>query len=335
MATYYGKKYRLLEIKHLFKEFILSYKIALKSKTTGRPKTSRPVYIAMVDGTAVHGGMCDRFKGIITLYAYCKHSGVPFRIKYTFPFRLEDYLSPAAYDWILKENEYTDNPRYIRILYMRKEYLARRLMKLKTNKQVHFYGNRDSLQYINDAYNSCHGETENDMKWGELFRELFKPNSVLEERIKSIKKDLGNNYYAAVFRFQNLLGDFKEYNYKPISDRNAVEELIEKCLNAIRNLRTIHDKCPLLVTSDSRIFLKRASQIDGVHIIPGTLTHMDISKSDIQENVYDSYMKSFLDFYILSDSQKIYRIGTSYMYPSEFPVYAAKVNNIPFESITI
>lgn len=46
-------------------------------------------------------------------------------------------------------------------------------------------------------------------------------------------------------------------------------------------------------------------------------------------------LKSGLDFYMLSEAQKIYRIGTPYMYPSEFPVYAAKVHGIPFESITI
>ena len=328
MATYYGNKYRLLELKHLFKEFILGYKIASKSKTVGKPDMKNPVYVAMVDGTAIHGGMCDRFKGIITLYAYCKSRGIPFRIKYTHPFRLEDYLSPAAYDWTLKESEYTDNPRYCRILYMRKEYLAQRLLNLKTKKQVHFYGNRDSLAYINEAY-------AGNYDWGELFRELFKPCTVLEEQIKTIQQNLGNNYYAAVFRFQNLLGDFKEYNYRPINDPEEAESLIAKCLNAIRDLQATHGNLPLLVTSDSVTFLERASQIEGVHIIPGTLTHIDGNKSPLPGNPYDTYLKSFLDFYVLSEARKIYRIGTSYMYPSEFPVYAAKVHDIPFESITI
>lgn len=332
MATYYGRKYRLLELKHLFKEFILTYKIASKSKAVGKPDLKNPVYIAMVDGTAIHGGMCDRFKGIITLYAYCKYRGIPFRIKYRYPFRLEDYLSPAAYDWTLKENEYTDNPRYCRILYMRKEYLAGRLLNLKTKKQIHYYGNRDSLAYINEAYAES---PANHYRWGELFRELFKPGPALEERIKTIKKDLGNNYYAAVFRFQNLLGDFKEYNFQPINDPDKVEYLIEKCLNAIRDLQIKHNNQPLLVTSDSVKFLQRGLQVKGVHIIPGTLIHMDGQKNYISDNAYEAYMKSFLDFYLLSEAQKIYRIGTSYMYPSEFPVYAAKIHDIPFVGITI
>lgn len=37
---------------------------------------------------------CATDKGIITLYAYCKYQNLPFRIRYTYPFRLEDYLSP-------------------------------------------------------------------------------------------------------------------------------------------------------------------------------------------------------------------------------------------------
>jgi len=124
MATYYGKKYKLLELKHLFKELLLTTKIAFKSKELGKPKTKSPIYVAMIDGEAYHGGMCDRFKGIISLYAYCKYLGKPFRIKYTYPFKLEDYLQPAAYDWTLKRGEYTDNPLYSRVLYMRGEHLS-------------------------------------------------------------------------------------------------------------------------------------------------------------------------------------------------------------------
>lgn len=333
MATYYGRKYRLLELRHRLKELLLSMKIALKSQQLGKPLAGQPVYTAMVDGESFHGGMCDRFKGIISLYAYCKYHRLPFRIKYTYPFRLEDYLSPGTYDWRLRKGEYTDNPLYCRILYMRGEHLARRLFKLKTSKQVHFYTNRDCLEHINKAY-----ATERHMgpfAWGELYRELFTPGPVLQQRIKAIKEELGNNYYAAVFRFQNLLGDFHEYQFKSITDKGEAEKLIDKCLDALRKLKTAHGNQVLLVTSDSISFLKRASQIEGVHIIPGTLIHMDGDKSHAAENNYEIYLKSFLDFYILSEARKIYRIGTSYMYPSEFPVYAAKVHDIPFEGITI
>lgn len=334
MATYYGRKYRLLELRHLLKEIILAVRIALGSEEFGKPKSGQPLYVAMVDGRAFHGGMCDRFKGIVSLYAYCKYRNLPFRIRYTYPFRLEDYLSPATYDWTLKENEYTDNLRYSRILYMRGEHLATRLLRLKTKKQVHYYSNRDCLPHINNAY-AGGDEGRGGFDWGELYRELFKPGPVLQERIESIKKGLGGDYYAAVFRFQNLLGDFHEYHFNSIKDQNEAETLLKKCLDAIKNLQAEHKNQTLLVTSDSVTFLKRASQMEGVHIIPGKLVHIDGQKNGVPADSYEIYLKSFLDFYVLSEARKIYRVGTSFMYPSEFPVYAARVHNIPFESITV
>ena len=172
MATYYGKKYKLLELRHRIKEFILTVKIAFKSKELGKPQTEKPIHIAIIDGESFHGGMCDRFKGIISLYAYCKFRGIPFRIRYKYPFQLEDYLYPAAYDWTLKEKEYTDNPIYCRILYMRGEHLASRLLKLKTKKQVHYYSNRDCLTHINKAFTEGKKNMSH-LNWGELFCELL------------------------------------------------------------------------------------------------------------------------------------------------------------------
>lgn len=334
MATYYGRKYRQLELRHSFKELMLATQIALKSKERGRPVMDRPACVAMVDGMAYHGGMCDRFKGIVSLYAYCKHHGIPFRIRYTYPFRLEDYLSPAAYDWILDDNEYTDNLLYSRVLYMRGEHLARRLLGLKVTRQVHFYTNRDLLERINDV---LRGENETDRyDWGELFRELFRPCEGLRNRIDAIKRNIGGDYCAAVFRFQNLLGDFHEYRYKELAGADEKEALVVKCLDAISELKKRHGDKALLVTSDSAAFLQRVSQIEGVHIIPGKLIHIDqVSGEADGDTGREAYMKSFLDFYVLSEAQKIYRVGTSYMYPSEFPVYAAKVHGIPFESIEI
>ena len=314
------------------KELFLATRIALKSKELRKPETEKPLYIAMVDGETFHGGMCDRFKGIISLYAYCKYRGLPFRIKYTYPFRLEDYLSPSTYDWTIKKGEYTDNPFYSRILYMRGEHLASRLLHLKTRKQIHFYTNRDCLTHINRAYAT---EGNPPFEWGELYRELFKPGQILQERLEVIKKELGENYYAAVFRFQNLLGDFQEYHYKSMEDQDEKEQLIGKCLQALKTLQAAHGNQALLVTSDSVTFLKRAVQLEGVHIISGTLVHIDGQKNSVLENSYEVYLKSFLDFYALSGARKIYRVGTSYMYPSEFPVYAAKIHNVPFESMII
>ncbi len=330
MATYYGKKYKLLELRHLVKEQILSARIMLKSRLLSKPETNKSVFIAMIDGESFHGGMCDRFKGIVSLYAYCKNCNIPFRIKYTYPFKLEDYLLPSTYDWTIKEGEYTDNPLYSRVLYMRGEHLARRLLGLKTNRQIHFYTNRDLLDHINEYFID-----REDLKWGELFKELFKPCKTLEETIHAIKAEIGNGYIAVVFRFQNLLGDFSEYHFKPLGSSDDMDKLINKCLVSIEDLKVKHPGRQFLITSDSTTFLKRAVELENVHIIPGLLVHMDGSKDNVRKDSSDLYLKSFVDFYMLGDADKIYRVGTSYMYPSEFPLYASKINDIPFESIII
>ncbi|MGM9812639.1 MAG: hypothetical protein ACI30V_07290 [Muribaculaceae bacterium] len=323
----------MLEIRHHFKEVILLARIALKSKHLKRPATAAPLHIAMVDGESFHGGMCDRFKGMISLYAYCKQHGVPFKIRHTFPFHLEDYLQPAACDWVLHDGEYTDNPLYCRVLYMRGEHYAKRLLRLKAKRQIHFYTNRDLLPRINEARSANHLDAYD---WGELFRELFRPGEELQSRIEEVTRAIGGEYDAAVFRFQNLLGDFKEYHFKAIADKAEAELLIEKCVDSVAQLRDASPCKRLLVTSDSVTFLSRVSQLNGVHIVPGSLSHMDGAKLNADTTKkFEVYLKSFVDFYMISQAQTVYRVGTPQMYESEFPVYAAKVNNRPFKTLTI
>lgn len=320
---------RGLWIRHFFKERVLTLRdmhFSLKE-----PAPSRRLLIVMIDGRQYHGGMCDRFKGIISLYAYCKHNGLDFRILYTYPFQLSDYLLPASYDWRLDMSDYSDNMRYSRILYMRGETDASRLVRLKTGRQIHFYGNRDLLPSLNAAWSSSYC-------WGELFRELFRPVPALADRISVLKQDIGDVYDAVVFRFQNLLGDFHEYKFKALSDEASREILIRKCLDYLKGYFSgSTEKIALLVTSDSSLFLERAAEIAGVHTIPGRIVHIDgLDRSSLDgEGMPSVYMKSFLDFYMLAGARRISCPGTPEMYPSEFPMYAAKVNGIPFKRILL
>jgi hypothetical protein len=128
-----------------------------------------------------------------------------------------------------------------------------------------------------------------------------------------------------------MLGDFKEYSFKAIEDAQEREKLILKCLEAVRNLASEWPDTKILVTSDSATFLSRVSALDRVYVIPGKVVHLGSEEGED----YDVYMKSFVDFYMLSESRHVYCIGTSEMYPSEFPMYAAKINNVPFERILI
>ena len=292
-----------------------------KWKREFTPVTS-PLMVFKVDDYFYSGGMADRFKGAVTAYAYCKQRNLDFRIRYVFPFELSDYLYPAQYDWRLRENEYTECMRDAKVMYARAE-LGRRLVRQKIGRrQLHFYGNYDNLAYINRT-----GGT--DYTWGGLFKELFRPCEAIEDAVAFKTQEIGAPYVSAVFRFQNLLGDFKEYKYSTIEDETEREELIEKCLHGLEIIKENHLGMPILVTSDSGVFVRRASRVSGVHVVGGDRVHIGSNSSDNA----DTYLNSFVDFYMLAGSQKIYSIQVGKMYPTNFPVYAAKLNDIPFDRI--
>ena len=69
----------------------------------------------------------------------------------------------------------------------------------------------------------------------------------------------------------------------------------------------------------------------GIYINTGSAAHVDTQSNAPLEQ----YSKSFVDFYLLSDAEKIYSVGTKEMYDSDFPRYAAKLNERPFERIVL
>lgn len=278
--------------------------------------------VAVVDGRFYSGGLADRFKGMVSLFAWAKRRNIPFRIEYTMPFQLLDYLVPNKYDWTIKEGDFVRSIKAADIVYSVSEpTVIHRMRRKGINRQVHFYGNRDLLPSMNIKHQD----------WGEYFKELFKPAEKLQLTINRIKPTLGEKYFAAVFRFQNLLGDFPEYDFKPLDTKQEQDDLINGCLEKVIELIKIEGGKTCLVTSDSQLFLRIVSNLNGVKIIPGSLVHLGFNTN----GNYEQYEKSFVDFYLLSESEKIYSIVSGNMYPSEFPLYAAKVNNIPFKRIII
>lgn len=272
--------------------------------------------VSCVDGRVQHGGLCDRFKGIVSTYCFCKLHSVPFRINYTTPFNLEDYLVPSCYDWRLKDGEYSTSYRNVEVLRLTGEPSPRRY-RVPGKTQIHVYANRDSVN-IQDP----------EADWGSLFKELFQPAKVLKKELDAL--DFGK-YIALVFRFQNKLGDFKEYAYRPLPDGEK-QTLMKKCVEAVEGMHARFPELNLLVTSDSSSFLKEANSLGYVRIIPGNRVHID-SKDDKAKG--DAFIKSFVDFYMISEAERVFSMGTADMYPSEFPMYAAKLNNRPFERVLI
>lgn len=133
-----------------------------------------------------------------------------------------------------------------------------------------------------------------------------------------------------VFRFQQLLGDFKETGYKTLPEKEQ-NLLIQHCINKVNELRNNrHCDKLVLVTSDSSTFLQTICQkLDFVRIIPGKVVHMDHT-SDASNEVY---MKSFVDLFVLSKAEKIYLLQTGNMYHSGFAKYASMVEETSYEEI--
>lgn len=159
---------------------------------------------------------------------------------------------------------------------------------------------------------------------------MFQPTAPLLAAIEYNQKQIGNKFIAMVFRFQQLLGDFKEEGYKILSD-NEQGALIKKCIGEVKELHDErHPNKIILVTSDSGRFLQEITkQLDYVRTIPGNVVHMDHTANA----AFDTYMKSFEDMLLLSKADKIYLLQTGDMYHSGFAKRAAMINNKEYEEI--
>lgn len=316
------KNKRIVELSHVFSEFF--FRLKNYSWFRHGPVPEKHILVFNVDDSRMYsGGLADRFKGAVSAYAWCKCNGIAFRIRYIYPFQISDYLVPGSYDWRLKDEEYTRCLWDSRVFYARGEH-GRRFLKLGDKRQIHYYGNMDILSAVNARYGT-------DYRWGELYKELFTPGEAIRVQLKDLKTKMGQPYVSAVFRFQNLLGDFEEYSFKSEQDEERKHAMISRCVDGIRMIQASHPGMPVLVTSDSSTFLETASEMQGVHIIPGRVVHVGSCSGES----FETYLKSFVDFYMLSGSIKIYSLYTEEMYKSEFPMYAAKVDDIPFERIAL
>lgn len=298
--------------------------ILLKTTSFSADKTNHPMLISVIDNNRKSQGLTDRFKGIVSVYALSKALNVPFKCDFVHPFQLSEFLVPNNYNWLAEPNEFSYNTSKIRYKILRKEPTIKKLLKvLPLKKQIRVYTNVDYLDEINKRFNK-------NFVWGKLFNELFKTADPLTKQLNHYSEKLPESkFIACVFRFQSLLGDFEEYKYKSLSAK-VREKLIEKNITALQKIVSEND-CPVLVTSDSVGFLEIVKEMDCVIVIPGKVVHMDCT-FDEQNEVY---LKSFIDFFMLSKAKKVFSIGTKQMYPTNFPVYAAKINNIPFERILI
>jgi glycosyltransferase involved in cell wall biosynthesis len=333
----YGKAFQFLFLQTLTRSMdIIHKKIRIEAKNFRDFKKALMMYswfhtsekkqqiaVLLVDGKYSHGGFCDRLKGIVSLFHYAQVKNIPFRIDYTYPFKLSDFLLPNQYDWLPKEGEISRNLADVKYICLVRDPSAKRLLRVKTNKQIHCHANRDIVKQLNAAY-------QTDYDWGTMFNTLFRPGTELADLIAYHKEQMKGNYISAQFRFINLLGDFKDNRKFSLADTEK-KALIEKNMQAIRELNQQYPDKMIFVATDSITFSDCVSQLNFVYTLSGNIVHIDY----IEGEKRSAYERVFLDFYLLAESEHIFSIGTKAMYASEFPLYAAKVNGVPFERIEI
>ncbi|MFV0170304.1 hypothetical protein OBK12_01215 [Empedobacter falsenii] len=279
--------------------------------------------IYMADGKMLHGGLSDRLCGIVSAYACSKDLGVDFKVFFESPYSLTDYLIPNKIDWEIKEKEISFNSKEAEATYIPayskhisyQLYIARKRLK-STKKQVHVYSN---MRYFTKV------------EFNTLFNELFQLSDPLKDKIKYNTQYLSDKYISITFRFQQLLGDFEEGNFPKLKTEEEKQELINKCISKIKEIKQENPQFDkILVTSDSRIFLDCANQLDYVYIIPGDIVHMDFVES---KDLFEEHLKSFVDFFMLANADKIYLANFKPLYPSTFPETASYLNNTEFIKI--
>ena len=297
------KKYQLMKYYSIF-------------KTNGKRFDKN--LVLRIDGRVNHGGLCDRLKSAVIVYAICKANQIPFKLYFSHPFNLNDIIAPNKYDWRITENELTKSLIQTKIY---TSYIGKIKPRFNKKKQIHVYNfGGGYIDDVNSKYNTSYS-------FAELYEELFIPGKLLKEQIKVNKKKIGQPYISITFRFQSLLGDFYEGKHFQKAalgfNKESKSKLIKVALNAISNLSKEHSGTPILVTSDSSIFLQEANKLKNVFTIPGKTVHMDFT---FDENII-SYMKAFIDLYMLSYAEKIYRVSGQGLYKTGFPKVAAFMEN--------
>lgn len=284
-----------------------------------------PCAISMFCGNTASGGLVDRLRGAVSLYATCKEAKRPFRLFFTHPFPLTDYLQPNEYDWRITADEVSFAPSQTQIVILdtqtdtawerewQREQYAKALHE-DAGLQLHFYSN---AQFCYDD------------DFSGLFHELFKPSKRLQESIDKMMQKIGGPYLTVSARFCNLLNDFNEETFSEPLPKNKQKQLIAACLSQVERIHQQNSQLPIVVCSDSTTFTSEAQSLGYVSVIPGNVSHI----GNDTVHYYQYYEKTFLDFYIISKAQQVFLLKSEGMHNSGFPYAAARVGKKPYRVV--
>lgn len=285
----------------------------------------KKVVFVVTSDTTFNMGLADRLRGITSVYKVCKELDVPFKLFFKVP-NLIDYLKPNQYNWYIDETEMNFDTTEV--------YPCTILtFHANLNSRLQSFAQRKILEhYIHKPYKQIHVHTNmvaSEKEFGTLFKELFKPTKLLQEQINVHLPKLGGErrYLAIVFRFRQLLGDLKEGG--EILPENQRQEYIAKAIKCVERVHDKHLWEKILVTSDSKTFIGQVSQLPYVYTLPGEVVHMGFT-TDADKL---TYLKSFLDYYMLSFAHTVILVRDKKMYHSGFALRAAKLNDAEYQEV--
>ncbi len=285
-----------------------------------------PAVVSMFSGNAESGGLVDRLRGAVTTFIICQEEQRPFKLCFTSPFRLEDYLEPRDYDWTVDDGSLTFARQQTATLVasavagtqqerQRHRRQLQRAIRRHSDRQLHVYTNAAC----------CYDEN-----FREAFHTLFRPTARLAAHYEQIRRDIGRQYITVSARFCNLLDDFNEEVYSLPLLQEERDRLVSDCLAHIAELHKRHPQTTIVVCSDSQTFLSRCRNAADTYVIPGTVSHIG---NDVAHD-YDYYEKTFLDFLTIAGASHVYLLLGPGMMQSGFPYAAALSEGRPYDIIT-
>ena len=342
---------RGIELRHLKDEYEENHEISERhnvadQRKIGERHACKQTLIFMADGKWMHGGLTDRLRGMTSAYKFAIKHNLDFKIYHTSPFLLQEILQPNKVDWIIDKKEISHNSSVAKpVLLYREDFdndsaLERQLDT--SHEQFHLYSCIDTV-----------GED-----FPEYFNELFKPAPLLAQELSNYDELLGSGYTAISFRFQNKLGDFKEFTFKELPEAGK-RELMYAAINVLKEMphQVGHDKThadttlsspnlyhtdtkaeitkllsgKILVTADSPTFLAEVEKMPNAVTVKGKSIHIDFNSSKKATD----YLKAFTEFFLISRASKaiLYRNRKYKTYPSNFPKYAAMLGHVPYEIV--
>ncbi|MDR0867508.1 MAG: hypothetical protein LBP75_03405 [Planctomycetota bacterium] len=246
------------------------------------------------------------------LYKMSRTLNWRFRIFFTYPFNLADFLAPNVDDWRISPAE-----------------MAAALPAAIIHNTSRFSGDTVEAVAASLAASPAKGgylfSSGNFAGDHSLFAELFRPSPALQKMLDEQSRQIGGEYVAVGFRFQRLLNDeLGEACATAVLPAAEREKLIARCLDHLREIHAENPDRRVLLATDSENFRAAAQALDYVYAAPGAIAHMGMEAKG-----KSVWRKLFLDFFLIARAKKVYVVADGQMRESGFPATAAAIGQVP------